>query len=370
MNRASSKGFALPTVLLLLSVGLLLGLPALSDALLQERIAGNARASVIALQSAEAGAAEAVDSLRDESIAWPDPGVYSGAQLTQLTGLPSSPDDAAQHGAGLWWISSVSFTDSTAVITASGSLANTGARRSVRVEYARPYDSVIPLVFTDAIVDCEEDGECDPVDVVTLTESLRPSTLEAFHYSGQGTVNITPANATNGVVGASEVSLTGGIDMVVSGDVVMYVEGDFSLQGQSRLIIEEDSSLVIYIAGQVNAGGGSSIINHNTSPTLTRYNADGSTHQIPSFAIVSAYDASDGINLYGTSEITSIIYAPNTDVSVVGDSRLYGSVYAGSTNVTGGSSVEYDETLYDFLVPGYNPGAEPARLLSWHEWIE
>jgi len=87
--------------------------------------------------------------------------------------------------------------------------------------------------------------------------------------------------------------------------------------------------------GAVNLGAGADII------ALQHGLANSG---LPAMSIYSSYDGS-GINLSGDFEMYAQIYAPLSDVKIVGSGTLYGAVRGKTVTVTGGAAIHYDAAL-------------------------
>lgn len=202
---------------------------------------------------------------------------------------------------------------------------------------------------------------CDPIDIaseVTIIDDgvtgLQPlavgatQTYELTPTSGQYTANgsgvINPVNAT--VFGESvsvykleSYTLNSDSAMIITGgDVVLYVDGDFSLSGSSSLTIDADSSLTLILTGKFSVAGSARII--ATQHGLT-------TSGKPALSIYSSNTDNNGVSISGSSDIYAAIYAPLTDVKVVGSGTVYGAVRARTTTISGGGGFHFDTALRD-----------------------
>lgn len=126
------------------------------------------------------------------------------------------------------------------------------------------------------------------------------------------------------------------------GRVRLFIDGDLNMGGGASFIIERGIALEIYVTGRVNMGGG--LRNLNESPTITIIE-NGQPVSLPSFAIYSSFEGTNGVNIGGDSQIFASVYAPHADVRVDGAGGLYGAVRGRSVDVRGAGGIHYDLSL-------------------------
>jgi len=138
----------------------------------------------------------------------------------------------------------------------------------------------------------------------------------------------------------------------ISGDVVLYLTGNIDLGESCELVIKENSSLTVYIDGDIHCRVGSSVNNENPPEDPMKF------------------------QLYGTSETTqffdikakttwsAVIYAPNADVDLYANGDFYGSVVADSFEFKAGGNYHYDKALKEVEIDD-----EGVRFVvnRWHE---
>ncbi len=211
--------------------------------------------------------------------------------------------------------------DPNTVIKDTG--ATTGYQYSAIEEYPLPL--ITPPALTNMGVDITATGE-----IVTLGPA----------DNGQyGNIIVTKGGTT----GVLEIS---------GGDVVLYITGDIELGESCELVIKDDSSLTVYIDGDIHCRTGSSVNNEYPPENPTK------------------------LKLYGTSETTQyfdikakstwsgIIYAPNADIDLYANGDFYGSIVADSFELKAGGNYHYDEALREVEVDD-----EGVRFVvkRWHE---
>ncbi|WP_404471816.1 hypothetical protein LG301_14230 [Vreelandella venusta] len=126
---------------------------------------------------------------------------------------------------------------------------------------------------------------------------------------------------------------------IKGGDVALVIGDDFSMGGGGAgLVIDPDSSLTVFVKGQVKLN---SNVKMPTTNTL-------STNGKPTFSIFSSYESnSEGIDINASNRVVANIYAPFTKVNVNSGGSLFGSVKAREVTVVGGAKIVYDELLAD-----------------------
>ncbi len=211
--------------------------------------------------------------------------------------------------------------DPNTVIKDTG--ATTEYQYSAIEEY--PLPQITPPELTNMGVDITVTGE-----IVTLDPT----------QNGQyGNINVTKGGTT----GVLEIS---------GGDVVLYITGNIDLGESCEIVIRDNSSLTVYIDGDIHCRTGSSVNNEYPPENPTK------------------------LKLYGTSETTqyfdlkakttwsAVIYAPNADVDLYANGDFYGSVVADSFELKSGGNYHYDEALREVEIDD-----EGVRFVvkRWHE---
>ncbi|MGJ8693767.1 MAG: DUF7305 domain-containing protein [Thalassotalea sp.] len=202
---------------------------------------------------------------------------------------------------------------------------------------------------------------CDPINIANEVTSiddgvtgLQPLSVGANQvyeltptsgrYTANGSGVISPVSATLfgkpvSVYKMESYTLNSNSAMnITGGDVVMYVDGDFSLSGSGVFTIEADSSLTLVVTGKFSVGGSARIIASQHGLTDTGK---------PALSIFSSNSDNNGVAISGSSDIYAAIYAPLTDVKVVGSGTVYGAVRAKTATVSGGGGFHFDKALRD-----------------------
>lgn len=219
---------------------------------------------------------------------------------------------------------------------------------------------------------------CDPINInnevaaldagASLLGNLSVGATQSYTltpYEGKYTANgsglLSPVssslfNSTANVFKIANFKLNSDATMeITGGDVILYVKGDFDMAGNAKLTIDADSSLTIIVTGKLSVAGSAQII--ATQHGLT------STSQ-PVLSIYSSNTNINGISISGSSDIYAAIYAPFTDVKVVGSGTIYGSVRAKTVTVSGGGGVHFDQALINAQNGSLSAGGSRLVLTS------
>jgi hypothetical protein len=128
-----------------------------------------------------------------------------------------------------------------------------------------------------------------------------------------------------------EIKLTNGAKLTISGDVALYVTGDIRTKQFSDVEILPDSSLTIYIGGNLFARNTSTINGVIQDPKMCQVFGVGEPGQQFLFEQSAV--------LYGT------IYAPDATVTLENSSTLYGAIICNDGTVANSAELHFDATL-------------------------
>jgi len=167
--------------------------------------------------------------------------------------------------------------------------------------------------------------ECDPLNVVSLVASKRPSSNPTtIRLNGSKTETL----AAPGTFNLTGVSLSGDGVLTIygSGNATMFIDGDLSISGRASFIVSPGVELTIYITGNISISGG------------------GMISQRPHDLIIYA-SATNGskVAIRGNSEFSGALYAPLSDISVTGNSSIRGAVRGITVTGSGNAGFHYDE---------------------------
>jgi len=186
--------------------------------------------------------------------------------------------------------------------------ATTGDQLSGTVE--EPLPQIIPPALTDMGADITATGE---------TVTIGPAN------SGQYG-NITVAKGTT--LGVLE----------ISGDVVLYLTGNIELGESCEIVVKENSSLTLYIDGDIHCRTNSAI-NNETPP-----------EDPMKFQLYGTSETTQFFDIKAKSTWSAVIYAPNADIDLYANGDFYGSVVADNFELKSGGNYHYDEALREVEV--------------------
>ncbi|GEM_PF-931778 len=167
-----------------------------------------------------------------------------------------------------------------------------------------------------------------------------------------------------------DVNVVGDLDLGSDGDVsfggTIYVGGDFQSSGDREINISGD----VYIGGDLDLNGSSRIIGGQTIVVMGDVSIVGATKldnvdEIP-FLLIPTGD----FEITGSGYASAMVYAPEADVSITGDAKLYGSIISNTLSLSGSAKIEYPDGLADNPnIPGGGSGDSPTdssfNVLSW-----
>ena len=182
----------------------------------------------------------------------------------------------------------------------------------------------------------------EDVELPTITP---PEWLESL-FSG-GTIEEDTTISTSGKY--SSINLGNNETVIISGDVTLYITGDITLGNSAELQIEENSSLTLYLGGNLEQKNSSAINNGTQNPQkLTIYGLEDCVEML----------FKNGSDFYGT------IYAPNADIVMHNSTDMYGSVVAKNFEQKNSSTFYYDAFLREASA---DDEAVYFIITNWHE---
>lgn len=167
-----------------------------------------------------------------------------------------------------------------------------------------------------------------------MTDKIATPSATMPSKSGTTDVKLSSKNDALAPGVYRDLSISNGGQIVLKPGV--YVFRNVSLQGGAKITLASpDSPVQFYVENSFDLSNGVSL----SSPMVASsgfqlYMADGST-----------YEQSGGTNL------TGIVYAPNSKVSLSNGMDIYGAVVGGAVTLQGSASVHYDETLSSYTLP-------------------
>jgi len=185
----------------------------------------------------------------------------------------------------------------------------------------------------------------------TLTEKVEllpvtvPEWLESLPSGGTLKDDTTITNSAK----YSGIDLQNDKKIVISGDVKLYITDDLILGNSAELQIEDDSSLVLYLGGDIE-GKNSSTINNETKNTKSLQ--------------IYGLDSCEIMQFKNSTDFYGVIYAPNADVVMNNSATVYGAAVSKSYDMKNSGAFMYDASLRNTDVDD-----EAVRFVvtNWHD---
>jgi hypothetical protein len=138
----------------------------------------------------------------------------------------------------------------------------------------------------------------------------------------------------------------------ISGDVVLYLTGNIELGESCELVIKDNSSLTVYIDGDIHCRT-NSVINNEILP-----------EDPMKFQLYGTAETTQFFDIKAKTTWSAVIYAPNADIDLYANGDFYGSVVADNFELKAGGNYHYDEALREVEVDD-----EGVRFVvkRWHE---
>ena len=150
--------------------------------------------------------------------------------------------------------------------------------------------------------------------------------------------------------------------LTIQGDVTITLtaaagSSAIDLQGSASIKIAPGASLKIYAEGNINLAG-NGVVNGGTSLPLSAADAN----QPIDFQVWGTRSTTgQTISIAGNGALSGVVYAPNADVTIVGNGDVCGSVVGNNITLSGNAAFHYDESLADM------DSGNPFRVSKWQE---
>jgi len=124
-----------------------------------------------------------------------------------------------------------------------------------------------------------------------------------------------------------------GVLEIAGGDVVLYITGNIEVGQLGGIVIKDNSSLTVYIDGDIHCRNNCSI-NNETPPEDPK-----------NFQLYGTSQDEQYFDIKAKSTWSGVIYAPNADIDLYANGDFYGSVVANNFEIKAGGNYHYDEAL-------------------------
>lgn len=216
------------------------------------------------------------------------------------------------------------------------------------------------------------------IDSSLLTFDFSASFPDAPIATGSAIAAVTGSvNLTTGSYSTSSVNLSGGGASIVIGtagatptyaNVSLVVSGDVALSGNSKIVVNPGSTLTLYVGGDFTmtgtsgienggpdpGGGSDAYANMNMPKSFTAYGTR-TAAQIDSGSSMQTW------SIKGTSYLSTVIFAPNANISVNGTGDTLGSIVGNTVHMVGSGNFHQDESLSNIRNSGV------WELVKWRE---
>jgi len=132
--------------------------------------------------------------------------------------------------------------------------------------------------------------------------------------------------------GEQEVT-TPGVLEISGGDVVLYITRNMELGQSCEILVKDNSSLTLYIDGDIHCRNNSSISDENPPEEPTN------------FQLYSTGEGEQYFDIKAKSTWSGTIYAPNADIDLYAKGDCYGSIVSDNFELKSGGNYHYDEAL-------------------------
>jgi hypothetical protein len=148
------------------------------------------------------------------------------------------------------------------------------------------------------------------------------------------TITVTPAES--GIYDSIELKKAAlpGILEIAGGDVVLVITDDIQMGQNCEIVINEGSSLTLYLAGNLNADNNSGFNNRTNIPG--------------NLMIFGTSSGSQQMDVKAKSAVFGAVYAPNADIIVYAAGDVYGSFVASDFELKSDGNFYYDRALKDY----------------------
>jgi hypothetical protein len=151
------------------------------------------------------------------------------------------------------------------------------------------------------------------------------------------TITITPADSGQyNNIFVKKGDTLGAVE--ISGNVVLHITGDIEIGESCELIIKDNSSLILYIDGDLHCRA-NSVINAEFPPEDPK-----------TFQIYGTSETQQSFDIKAKNDWSGTIYAPYADVILYANGDFYGSTVSNNFELKSGGNYHYDEALREVQV--------------------
>jgi len=148
----------------------------------------------------------------------------------------------------------------------------------------------------------------------------------------------------------SSIDLGNSEKLTISGNVELYVTGKVTLGNSAQIQVNEGSSLVLYVAGDVEGKNSSQFNNKTKDPRCLR---------------LLGTNTCANITVKNSGDMYAVVYAPSAALTLDNSAALRGSATTRTCTLKNSASVRYDASLREYDDPAF---VGTLKLSSWREY--
>ena len=217
-------------------------------------------------------------------------------------------------------------------------------------DFGNPFDNLPPVVV--------------PSDLATLPYPVQgdPRITGIYTISnGRLTVNNNRViTVSGGDFRFNRITLNDNAIMYITGNSRFYIESAITLSNNTRVIIQNNSTVIWYFGNQ----------GRSFTPVLANNSVINNTSSTPgNLRIYIA--ANTNLTLANNAQaFNGVIYAPESNITLANNSQFYGGIVSKTITVVNNASVHYDIALREISFPedpGGGQGSEPGQriIVRW-----
>ncbi len=210
-----------------------------------------------------------------------------------------------------------------------------------------PGDIVVgPGGDPDTVIDTKNDAVIEGETWSAFEEVLYPDVTlpSSMSYVSLGSDPNDPGAkvmSASGIYGS--ITIDTGQKLKVVGDVVAIMEGDLIVNNSGSFLITEGSSLILYMAANIDMKNGSVFMNENFPYAPTYEDIRDATKSLKIFGTA----ACTLISLKNSSFMAAAVYAPYATVLMYNSADFYGAVMANNVDLKSSGNFIFVFGLYD-----------------------
>jgi hypothetical protein len=171
--------------------------------------------------------------------------------------------------------------------------------------------------------------DCDPNSFFDVAAAVAAAKQVANGQSSWSNVGKTEIHLTAGSYYVAAADLVGQATIEIDGGVSVFVDGSLDSVGSAQWRLDAGAQLDLFVSGSV-ASVGQLVTGDPSAPT--------------SFRLYVGGTGSTALGTVGESELYGDIYAPSADITYVGDTRVVGSIFAATIIGVGRLEIDYGDS--------------------------